>query len=85
MSWRYFVAWASLPDHKEISLFPYDLKPKAIRPACVTTMTEVLHIDRSFFDVTHAEQVLVNDAAAGPMKNARRLGVIPQQVSLVGR
>jgi hypothetical protein len=45
----------------------------------------VLHIDRFFFDVTRAEQVLVNDAAAGPMKDARPLSVIPQQVSLVGR
>ena len=66
-------------------LLAYDLKPKAILPACVTTMTEVLHIGGFFFDVTHAEQVLVNDAAAGPMKDALGLGVIPQQVSLVSR
>jgi hypothetical protein len=44
-----------------------------------------MRIDRSFFNVTHAEQVLVNNAAAGSMKDALRLGVIPQQVSLVGR
>ena len=66
-------------------LFAYDLKPKALLPACVTTITEFLRIDRSFFNVTHAEQVLVNNAAAGSMKDALRFGVIPQQVSLVGR
>jgi hypothetical protein len=44
-----------------------------------------MHIDRSFFNVTHAEQVLVSDAAASPMKDALRFSVIPQQVSLIGR
>jgi hypothetical protein len=63
------------------------LWPKAQSPPASLRHNDhwVLHIDSSFFDVTHAEQVLVNDAAAGPMKDARRLGVIPQQVSLVGR
>jgi hypothetical protein len=59
------------------------LRPKTQSPPA--RLRHILHIDRSFFDVTHAEQVLVNDAAAGPMKDARRLGAIPQQVPLVGR
>jgi hypothetical protein len=42
-----------------------------------------LGIDRPFFDVAHAEQVLVNGTSHRPMDDALGLGVVPQQIALV--
>jgi hypothetical protein len=38
----------------------------------------VLQIDRLFFDVAHAQQVLMNGASFWSMEEALALGVIPQ-------
>jgi hypothetical protein len=40
-------------------------------------------VDRPFFDVAAAEQVLMNGASLSPVEDALSFGVVPQQIAFV--